>query len=181
MRPAVFLDRDGTMIEQVHHLNRVEDVRVYPFVADAIRLLRNAGYAIVVVTNQSAIGRGLLTVEGLNEIHEEMYRQLGDRTLIDGIYYCPTVPVGADRTVVDDPDRKPGAGMLLRAAKDLNLNLSDSWMIGDMVSDLLAGKNAGCQGTILVRTGYGPETELKAANPTLTTDNLLSAAKCILS
>ena len=179
LQPAIFLDRDGTVIEQVHHLNRVDDVRVYPFAAVAMRLLKNAGFAIVIVTNQSVVGRGLLTIEGLHAIHEEMKRQLADPELIDGIYYCTTVPTLADRTVVEDPDRKPAPGMLYRAAKDLNLNVPDSWMIGDMVSDLFAGKNAGCRGTILVRTGYGHETEWKGAEPSQTSDDLLSAAQFI--
>lgn len=180
MRPAVFLDRDGTMIEQVHHLHRVEDVRVYPFTAEALRLLKEAGFATVVVTNQSVVGRGLLTLDGLAAIHEEMLRQLGNAELIDGIYFSTSVPSVADRTVVDDPDRKPAPGLLLRAAAELDLELKESWMVGDMVSDLLAGKNAGCRGSILVKTGYGEETLAKGHSADFVVDTLLQAVDVVL-
>lgn len=182
MKPAVFLDRDGTMIEQVHHLHRVEDVRVYPFTAEALRRLQDAGFAIVVVTNQSVVGRGLLTLDGLSAIHQEMLNQLGRPQLIDGIYFSTSVPVAADRTVVveDDPDRKPGPGLLLRAAQDLGLDLKNSWMVGDMVSDLLAGKNAGCRGSILVRTGYGEETLAKGHSADFIVDTLLDAVNVVV-
>ena len=159
LAPAVFLDRDGTVIEQVHHLSRVEDVRVYDFAATALRLFHEQGFRIVVVTNQSAIDRGLLDESGLDEIHAEMSRQLGAAAaLIDGIYHCPLKPAIKDPTVVESPDRKPGPGMLQRASRDLGLDLSRSWMVGDAISDILAGRNAGCCGTILVQTGYGDRT-----------------------
>jgi D-glycero-D-manno-heptose 1,7-bisphosphate phosphatase len=150
-RPAVFLDRDGTLIEHVHHLTDPEAVRVLPGTADALNRLRRAGYACVVVTNQSVLGRGLVTKQRLQEIHREMLRQLAqDGATLDGIYYCPTIPWTTDRAVVEDEDRKPGAGMLKRAAADLGLDLADSWMIGDAVSDVLAGVNAGCRGSLWI-------------------------------
>jgi D-glycero-D-manno-heptose 1,7-bisphosphate phosphatase len=156
MRPAVFLDRDGTIIEQVHYLRDPAEVRLIPEAAAAIVGLRAAGYACVVVSNQSAVGRGLLTVGRLGEIHEEMCRQLRELGAdLDGFYFCPAVPATADRTAVDHPDRKPGPGMLLRASEDLGLDLARSWMVGDLASDMHAGRNAGCRGTILVRTGLG--------------------------
>lgn len=180
MRPAIFLDRDGTIIEQVHHLNRVDDVIVYPFAADALREFQAAGFATVIVTNQSAIGRGLLDEAGLMQIHEEMFRQLGNRRCIDGIYYCPTVPVCNDPRVVEDMWRKPGPAMLERAAEELGILLNESWMIGDAISDMLAGRNAGCRGTVLVRTGYGHRITQADAAINHSTDNLLTAARLIL-
>ncbi len=179
MRPAIFLDRDGTIIEQVHHLNRVEDVAVYPFAADALREFQAAGFATVIVTNQSAIGRGLLDEAGLEQIHDEMFRQLGSRQCIDRIYYSTSVPVSGDPRVVEDAWRKPGPGMLERAAEELGIELNESWMIGDAISDMLAGRNAGCRGTVLVRTGYGHR--ITQADPAIdyTTDNLLTAAHLI--
>lgn len=180
MRPAIFLDRDGTIIEQVHHLNRVEDVAVYPFAADALREFQGAGFATVIVTNQSAIGRGLLDEAGLEQIHQEMFRQLGTRHCIDGIYHSTTVPVCGDPRVVEDVWRKPGSGMLERAAEELGILLSESWMIGDAISDMLAGRNAGCRGTVLVRTGYGHRITQADAAIDHTTDNLLTAAHLIL-
>jgi len=160
--PAIFLDRDGTLIEQVHHLCKVEEVAVFPFAREALQLLTGQGFRCVIVTNQSAMGRGLLDEAGLNAIHEEMLRQLGQYNLIHGIYYCPLMPVSGDPRIVESEDRKPGPGMLRRAAQELDLDLDKSWMIGDAISDILAGHNAGCRGTVLVRTGYGKKTELES-------------------
>lgn len=157
MRPAVFLDRDGTIIEHVDHLTDPGDVRLIPGAAKAIRLLRSAGYVCVVVTNQSVIGRGMLSVEGLGRVHAEMRRQLAQHGAeLDGVYYCPAAPTTTDRTTVEHSDRKPGSGMLLRAATEMDLDVSRSWMIGDMLSDVHAGRNAGCRGTILIRRRSGP-------------------------
>ncbi len=181
MKPAVFLDRDGTLIEQVHHLTDPGSVRLVSGGADAVKRLRAAGYACVVVTNQSVIGRGMLTVEGLDRVHAVMARQLADQgTVLDGVYFCPAAPVGGDPTVVEDPDRKPGPGMLLRAAQELELDLSRSWMIGDMISDILAGQNAGCMGSILVLTGYGQKIDRSHEAVTGVADDLVGAAELVL-
>ena len=165
--PAIFLDRDGTVIEQVHHLSKVEEVTVFPFAREALQLLTEQGFRCVIVTNQSAIGRGLLNEKGLSAIHEEMLRQLGQDDLIHGIYFCPLMPTSGDPTIVESIDRKPGPGMLQRAAVELDLDLERSWMIGDAISDMLAGRNARCRGTVLVRTGYGRKTELEHAGEKL--------------
>jgi D,D-heptose 1,7-bisphosphate phosphatase len=155
-RPAVFLDRDGTLIEEVHYLSDPTRVRLLPGTAEALRRLLGAGFVRVVVTNQSAIARGRLTESRLHEIHDAMNRQLAAAgASIDAVYFCPETPIGVDRTVVEHGDRKPGPGMLIRAAEELGLNLGRSWMVGDMISDILAGINAGCRGSILVRTGKG--------------------------
>jgi len=158
-RPAVFLDRDGTLIEHVPYLSDAAMVSLLPGAAEALKRLRRAGFARVLVTNQSAIGRGMLALNQLDEIHTELNRQLAlQGATIDGIYYCPDAPKNNDRTVVENPDRKPGPGMLLRAAADLNLNLGASWMVGDLISDVLAGLNAGCK-SILVQSGQTSQTE----------------------
>jgi len=153
VRPAVFLDRDGTLIEHVPYLSDPALVRLLPGAAEALVRLRRAGFACVLVTNQSAIGRGMLTVERLEEIHAELDRQLAARgAALDAVYYCPVAPDGDDRSVVECPDRKPGPGMLLRAAAERKLDLAASWMVGDLISDVLAGLNAGCR-SILVHSG----------------------------
>jgi len=158
-RPAVFLDRDGTLIEHVHYLSDPAMVSLLPGAALALKRLRRAGFTTVLVTNQSAIGRGMLAVNRLDEIHTELNRQLAlQGATIDGIYYCPDAPKTDDRTVVESPDRKPGPGMLLRAAAELNLDLGASWMVGDVISDVLAGLNAGCK-SILVQTGPTSQAE----------------------
>ncbi len=160
MRPAVFFDRDGTLIEQVHYLSDPNQVALLPGAAESLRRLAEAGFVRVVITNQSAIGRGYMTVEDYEAVHAEFERQLADHDVrLDGTYYCPLAPQGKDRTAIEHPDRKPGPGMLLRAASELGLELGDSWMIGDMISDIHAGRNAGCRGTILVQTGHGSTVE----------------------
>jgi D,D-heptose 1,7-bisphosphate phosphatase len=161
-RPAVFLDRDGTLIEHVSYLSDPALVRLLPGAAESLVRLRRAGFARVLVTNQSAIGRGWLSQERLEGIHTEMNRQLAAcGAVLDGIYYCPDAPAGDDRTVVESPDRKPGPGMLLRAAAERNLDLGASWMVGDLISDVLAGLNAGCR-SILVQSGQTSPAEVEA-------------------
>lgn len=160
MRPAAFLDRDGTIIREEHYLADPARVALLPGAAAGIKALRSAGFACVVVSNQSGVGRGLLTLETLELIHAEFCRQLADEgASIDGWYFCPAVPSSSDRTMPDHPERKPAPGMLLRAARELDLDVSSSWMVGDMISDVLAGRNAGCRGSVLVRTGYGSGNE----------------------
>jgi D,D-heptose 1,7-bisphosphate phosphatase len=181
-RPAVFLDRDGTIIEHVHYLADPDDVRLIPGAAEAIEQLRKVGFACVVVTNQSAIGRGMITLAQLDLIHDEMNRQLAEAgTAVDAIEFCPEAPSGDDRTVIDHPDRKPAPGMLFRAAETMGLDLDASWMVGDLISDVLAGLNAGCQGNVLVKTGKdrgagepGPGAEYHVV------DDISSAATLIL-
>ncbi len=181
-RPAAFLDRDGTVIEHVHYLSDPAEVRLIPGAAPALRRLRGAGFALVVVTNQSAIGRGMITVEQLGLVNDEMVRQLAaEGVALDGIYYCPEAPAGDDRTAITHGDRKPGPGMLLRASAELGLDPLASWMIGDMISDVLAGINARCRGSILVQTGKSPSpAEAGAGGDYLVAADLPAAAGLIL-
>jgi D-glycero-D-manno-heptose 1,7-bisphosphate phosphatase len=163
-RRAVFLDRDGTLIEYVPELVEASRVRLLPGAAEAVRRFRAAGWLAIVVTNQPVLGRGLLDEAGLAAIHAELDRLLArEGARIDAYYVCPVVGEEADRTVVEHPDRKPGPGLLLRAARDHGLDLAACFMVGDSLRDLLAGRNAGCRGTILVRTGLG-ERELDQAS-----------------
>jgi len=181
LRPAVFLDRDGTLIEHVPYLSDPSLVRLLPGATEALNRLRRAGFALVLVTNQSAIGRGMLTESRLDQIHAELNRQLAVAGVtIDGIYFCPDSPGSDDRTVVENPDRKPGPGMLLRAAADLELDLGSSWMVGDLISDVLAGLNAGCR-SILVQSGQTLPTEADAlAGQSLIATDLAAATDLIL-
>ncbi|MEM7508230.1 MAG: HAD family hydrolase [Pseudomonadota bacterium] len=161
LRPAAFLDRDGTVIELVHHLTDPADVRLIPGAGEAIARLNAAGIAVVIVTNQSVIGRGKLTEAGLEDVHAEMTRQLAPHgARVDGLYHCPVAPKIKDPRVIEHPDRKPGPGMLLRAAQEMALDLSRSVMVGDTISDMLAGRNAGCAASVLVRTGYGDRVDV---------------------
>jgi D-glycero-D-manno-heptose 1,7-bisphosphate phosphatase len=155
VKPAAFLDRDGTIIELVHHLNDPADVHLIDGAGAAIARLRAAGWPVVIITNQSVIGRGKLTEAGLAEIHAEMRAQLAKHGAdVDGIYFCPLAPTIKDPTEIENDMRKPGPGMLHQAATEMGLDLTASWMVGDTVSDMLAGRNAGCR-SLLVKTGYG--------------------------
>ncbi len=150
-KPAAFIDRDGTINIDVHYLNRVEQLQLIPRAGEAIARLNQAGYPVIVITNQSAIGRGMLTETGLSAIHRELKHQLSAyNASIDAIYYCPHHPDGKDNCTC----RKPAPGMILRAANEHNIDLAGSIMIGDNATDLEAGWNAGCRAA-LVRTGSG--------------------------
>ncbi|MCI0682261.1 MAG: HAD family hydrolase [Gemmataceae bacterium] len=180
-RPAVFLDRDGTLVEDVPYLADPARVRLLPGTAEAVRLLREAGFACVVATNQSAVGRGIITLEQLALIHQEMERQLAEAgTALDGIYSCAHLPALDDPTVIEHVDRKPGPGMLLRAARDLNLDLAASWIVGDRLSDMLAGKNAGCRGGVLVRRGLDTTDALEILGADWPVADDLSAAATLI-
>lgn len=179
MTRAVFLDRDGTVIELVHHLADPADVAIIDGADRGILSLRAAGFLPVIVTNQSVIGRGKLTEEGLAEVHAEMNRQLGPAA-IAAIYHCPVAPAQKDPTVIEHPMRKPGPGMLLAAAEDHGLDLAASWMVGDTVSDIEAGRNAGT-GTCLVRTGYGVSVPAEYNGYDIEAASLAEAAELILN
>lgn len=181
MSGAVFLDRDGTLIELVHHLNDPANVRLIPGAAAAVGRLRAAGHAVIIITNQSVIGRGKLTTQGLAEIHELMATQLAaEGAAVDAIYHCPLAPTQKDPTVIEDVMRKPGPGMLQQAARAGGFDLAECWMVGDTVSDMLAGRNAGCK-TILVRTGYGLDYAHDMQAVDRDVPDLAAAAEIILS
>ena len=165
-RPAVFLDRDGTITREVDYLRRVEDLRLLPHAADAIRRLNEADMPVVVTTNQSGIARGMLTEKDLTAINDALQKRLAARGAhLDAIYFCPHHPeVGRPPYRRRCRCRKPAPGMLLRAAQDLDLDLTRSFAVGDSERDLLAGRKAGCR-TVLVLTGYGRKTEAEAAGP----------------
>lgn len=153
---AVFLDRDGTLNEDVHYLARAEDFKWIPGVLPALAALQQAGWALVVVTNQSGIAQGMLTVEDLAEIHGRMEQELAAQGIqLSGIYYCPHHPNLGEGIC---PCRKPAPGMLHQAATELGLDLERSWMVGDSVRDLQAAAQLDVP-SILVRTGKGAEQE----------------------
>ena len=147
---AIFLDRDGTINKYVGFLREIDQFELLPNVTKAIKKINDSGYLAIVVTNQPVIARGEVTFEQLNEIHNKMETLLGnDGAYLDGIYYCPHHPhKGFEGEIpelkVECECRKPKPGMLLEAAKDFNIDLSQSWMIGDSDNDILAGENAGC-------------------------------------
>ena len=159
-RPAAFLDRDGTINVDAGYIDRLERFELYPFAFDAIRLLRRAGYLIVVITNQAGVAQGLYG-EDFVEVTAQFLRDYAAKsdTAIDGHYYCPHSPeatVAKYRTHCDC--RKPKPGLALRAAQDLGIDLARSVVIGDRWRDISVANAIGARG-ILVRTGYGVAEE----------------------
>lgn len=154
--PAVFLDRDGTLIREEHYLSSPEQVHVLPGAAAAVRRLNAAGVRVVVVTNQAGVARGYFPESRIAEVHTRLSTLLAaEGAAVDAYYHCPHHPdgiVAEYRTACDC--RKPRPGMFRAAARDLGLDLARSWVVGDKRCDLEAGAAAGCR-TILVRTGYG--------------------------
>lgn len=152
---AVFLDRDGTINKYVGFLRNIDDFELLPGAAEAIRRINQSGYLAIVVTNQPVIARGEVTVEELREIHNKMETLLGQEgAYIDGLYYCPHHPhkgyAGEIPALKIDCDcRKPKPGMLLQAARDFNIDLSQSWMVGDSESDVKAGLAAGSRAALI--------------------------------
>jgi D-glycero-D-manno-heptose 1,7-bisphosphate phosphatase len=155
-RPAVFIDRDGTLTEEVGYVNHPSRLRVLPRSAQAVRRLNEAGIAAVVVTNQAGVARGYFSEDVMNAVNEELVRQLKNGGAhLDGIYVCAHHPTEGQPPFRRDCDcRKPKPGLLLQAARDLDLDLGTATMIGDKASDLLVAPAVGAQ-AVLVLTGYG--------------------------
>lgn len=172
-KPAIFLDRDGTLVEEVNFLSRVEHLHVFDHTAPALRRLKSAGFLLIVVTNQSGIGRGLYTESDMHAIHREIQERTG--YLIDGFYFCPHMPDAGCGC------RKPKTGMFLQAETDHPIDIAASWTVGDKILDIEAGINAGTR-TVMVRTGYG-SAHLVEFGPVadLIVDDLHEAAEMILA
>jgi len=164
-RPAVFLDRDGTLNEEVDYLSDPEQLMLVPGAAAAVAKLNARGIPVVVVTNQSGIGRGKYGWQEFAAVMHRMGTLLAlEHAHIDAVYASPHHEQGqGEYAVADHPDRKPNPGMLLRAAEEHGLHLPDSWMVGDKAIDLEAGRRAGCRAA-LVRTGYGTQVDGTAAD-----------------
>lgn len=164
MAIGVFLDKDGTINEEVGFLNTPEELHLIDGSTEAIRIANSLGIKVFIVTNQSGIARGILTEQRLQEIHQRLLQLLKQQNVhIDAIYYCPHHPeVGNPPYRQDCSCRKPKAGMLIKAAEEFNVELKRSFVIGDRMLDIQTGKNVGAT-AILVQTGYGKE-ELELLN-----------------
>jgi D-glycero-D-manno-heptose 1,7-bisphosphate phosphatase len=149
MERAVFFDRDGTLMEEAHYCGDPAKVRVYPGVPEGLARLKRAGFQVVVISNQSGIGRGIITEEQYQAVQTEFLRQIGPG-LVAASYYCPDAPG------VPSACRKPEPGMVLRAAAEHQIDLPSSFFVGDREADVECGRRAGTR-TVLVRTGYGAE------------------------
>jgi D-glycero-D-manno-heptose 1,7-bisphosphate phosphatase len=183
-RRAVFLDRDGTLIEESGYLDRLERLAFFPYTVDAVRLLNRAGFAVVVLTNQSGVARGIVREAFVAEAHRHIEDRLAaGGARVDRFYYCPHHPAAAiDALRRACECRKPRPGMLRQAAADLDLDLSRSFSVGDRWHDLEAGRAVGARG-VLVRTGYGRTAEQAppaGAPADAVVDNLMEAVSWIL-
>ncbi len=172
-KKAIFLDRDGTLIEEVNFLSRLEDLRFFDYTNEAIRLLKESGFLIIVVTNQSGIGREIFAESAMHDIHEKIQSDLNKN--LDAFYFCPHLPTDGCAC------RKPNLGMIKAACVNFDIDLENSWMIGDKAIDVETGFNAGIK-TALVLTGYGKKTvETLERKPDLIAENLLEAVKLIMN
>jgi D,D-heptose 1,7-bisphosphate phosphatase len=184
MRPAVFLDRDGTLVEEAGYLDRLERLVFFPYSVDAVRLLNRANFAVVIVTNQAGIARGIFKEAFVAEAHQHITARLSaGGARVDGFYYCPHHPEAVIEQYRKSCEcRKPQPGLLRQAASDLNIALDRSFVVGDRWHDLEAGQRVGTKG-LLVRTGYG-RTEEQAGHvrvtPTAIVDNLMEAVSWIV-
>lgn len=179
---AVFLDRDKTIIADPGYIDDPDLVSLLPGAAQGIVRLNRAGFAVVVVSNQSGVARGKVTEEQLGEIHERLREMLLEQgAKLDAIYYCPYLDGPAaviERYRKDSELRKPNPGMLLRAAEELDISLPESWMIGDSARDVIAGERAGCR-TILIRHGDDAVSE-KSCEPDAVVASLTEAVDIVL-
>ena len=183
--PAIFIDRDGTINEDTGYVSTPDELIIYPWAAEALRLINESGLKAIVITNQSGVARSLYTEDALRAIHTRMAELLErEGARVDAIYYCPHHPeIGDEQYRRACQCRKPQPGMLEQAAREHDIDLSSSYVIGDKASDMNLAANAGARGA-LVLTGYGSETlanrERWPCEPAIVADNLLEAVKLIL-
>ena len=164
LRSALFLDRDGVIVEEVNYLHRVKDMRLTANAATVIRAANTNGMPVIVVTNQSGIGRGKYGWSDFESVQAAMLSALtAENALVDAVFACPFHSDGqAPWNIADHPDRKPEAGMLFRAAAMFSLDLTTSWIVGDRAGDIGAGKNAGLAGGLHVLSGHGNNADERA-------------------
>lgn len=186
MHRAVFLDRDGTINEEVGYLRDLEDLRLIPGAGEAIRLLNEAELKVVLVTNQSGVARGYFPESLVHDAHErleQMLREQGAR--IDAVYYCPHHPTaGTSGFTIKCDCRKPGTGLIDRAARDLDIDVKRSYVVGDKWSDVELGQRAGAH-SILVQSGFAPDDPgnrrpAHISDPDFIAHTILEAAEWIL-
>lgn len=187
MRRAVFIDRDGTISEEVGYINHASRFRTFQYAAEAIKKLNDSGWLAIVVTNQAGVARGYFAEEMVQTVHQRMTDDLaGGGAKLDAVYYCAHHPsVGEPPYRFDCDCRKPKPGLITRAAGDFAIDLENSWMVGDRYSDIELARNAGVK-SAFVLSGYGRgEWEHQRANwteqPDLVAEDLLEAVRLIVA
>ena len=183
---AIFLDRDDTLIEDPGYINNPEQVKLLDGVPEALIQLKNLGYKLIVVTNQSAVAHGIVTEKVLGQIHDQLKQLLAEKNaFLDRIYYCPYHPEGVvPKYCKESNSRKPGPGMLLKAADEMDIDLGQSWCVGNSSRDIEAGLRAGCK-TILIdmppahQKQISPPLSLAGVNPDYKAVNIKEAVNII--
>lgn len=179
---AVFLDRDGTINEEVGYLSRIEQLKLFPATFEAIRMINEHGMKAVVITNQSGVARGLFNEDFIDTVHKLINKMLKEKgVFIDRFYYCPHHPTeGVGKYRISCDCRKPAPGMLIKASEELDIDLSSSYVVGDTERDLETAQNAGVTG-ILVRTGYGKDVAIaRTFNAAYIARDILDAVRWIM-
>jgi D,D-heptose 1,7-bisphosphate phosphatase len=178
---AVFLDRDGTINEEVGYMDSLEKLKIIPEAFETIRLINQNAMKAVVITNQSGVARGLFSEEFVHTVHAIIQERLKARkAFIDAFYHCPHHPTEGQGVYLQTCNcRKPAPGLLFKAADEMEIDLGRSYMIGDMPKDVEAAKRAGAKG-VLVRTGYGQEYRAFDVEPDYIAGNILDAVRWIL-
>jgi len=181
MNKAIFLDRDGVINEDLDYVYKVEDLKFIPRAVDGLKLLNELKYKLIIVTGQSGIGRGYYSEESMDKFHEHMLQILRkEGIVINAIYFCPHhAEKGIGKYKIECECRKPKTGMIDNAKKDFDIELKESYIIGDKTDDIVMGKNAGCK-TILVLTGKAGNDKNYDVKPDFIAKDLYHAAKLIL-
>lgn len=174
-KPAVFLDRDGVLTVEKSYVRNLNEMEIFPYSKDAVRLIHEKGYLAIVISNQSGIARGYFTEDDLKLMNDELMRQ----TDVDRIYYCPHHPEGKIlefRKICDC--RKPKTGLIDKARNDFEIDMDNSYFVGDRSSDIKCGENAGIR-TVLLESGYGTKKMEEKVKPDFAFDNLIEFAKSL--
>lgn len=182
LKKAVFIDRDGTLIEHIELMRRIEDIRFFPEAESAVKTLNQLGYLVVIITNQPVVARGLIDEKGIDEIHAVLIERLNEKgAKIDAVYFCPHHPeADVPRYRLNCDCRKPEPGLIIQAIKEHGIDSKKSYIIGDGIIDMVAGKRVGLK-TILVKTGPGHSLDKKFPDtaPDFKAKNLTEAVEFI--
>lgn len=165
--PAVFLDRDGVLCKEKSYVTNREELEIFPYAKQCVEILHQKGFLAICITNQSAVARGMMTEEALQEINEYLAAQTG----LDALYYCPHHPEGMGKYRKKCNCRKPRIGMVEQAMQEFEIDMAASYMVGDRVADILCGQNAGLK-TVLLESGYGTARLEQPVKPDMICENL---------